>query len=264
MLIFLGEKENRCVRCGRSDGYCRHSIVPHCFRAYLPIYVKSHNSHDIVLLCDGCAHYTYLKSEQLKRTISEEYGIPFTSGSSKYETDTALARVKAAGKALVKGKNIPSERKEVLKNILAEHFQKAISELADDDFEVAANLDVKKQKNDYIAHSKLIVEKLNDDLDAIEKFIKRWRQHFVEEMQPKYLPPHWSVDHPIVNRNGTKFGPQGRPLNATPSSSSSTHDEHTPLPSPSFSYPQLSQIEEAVEVLSISSVSQDEVTHTLC
>ena len=27
------------------------------------------------------------------------------------------------------------------------------------------------------------------------KFIKMWRQQFVETMEPKHLPDFWSVDH---------------------------------------------------------------------
>jgi hypothetical protein len=30
----------------------------------------------------------------------------------------------------------------------------------------------------------------------VEGFVRRWRQHFVDAMQPRFLPPLWRVDGP--------------------------------------------------------------------
>lgn len=40
--------------CGQEGEYLRHSIVPHCYRQHFPPAMKSHLSHDVVLLCVGC------------------------------------------------------------------------------------------------------------------------------------------------------------------------------------------------------------------
>ena len=63
------DKENRCCVCGLGpgsgsgsgsgasgpgSGYLRHNIVPHCYRQHFPPFMKSHLSHDIVLLCLSC------------------------------------------------------------------------------------------------------------------------------------------------------------------------------------------------------------------
>ena len=34
-----------------------------------------------------------------------------------------------------------------------------------------------------------------EQTDGLVKFIKLWRQQFVETMEPQYLPDFWSVDH---------------------------------------------------------------------
>ena len=34
---------------------------------------------------------------------------------------------------------------------------------------------------------------------ALEAFVRGWRQHFLEAMQPAFLPPHWSVDARVSN-----------------------------------------------------------------
>ena len=48
------DKENRCCVCGSAGEYLRHSVVPHCYRQYFPAPMKSHLSHDIVLMCQAC------------------------------------------------------------------------------------------------------------------------------------------------------------------------------------------------------------------
>lgn len=32
-------------------------------------------------------------------------------------------------------------------------------------------------------------------LRSLMQLERRWRQHFLDSMQPKYLPEQWSVDH---------------------------------------------------------------------
>ncbi len=48
------DKENRCCVCGRRGNYLRHNVVPYCYRSLFPLSMKSHLSHDIVLLCQEC------------------------------------------------------------------------------------------------------------------------------------------------------------------------------------------------------------------
>ena len=51
---YLSDKENRCCVCGHDGEYLRHSVVPHVYRQHFPPQMKSHLSHDIVLMCVGC------------------------------------------------------------------------------------------------------------------------------------------------------------------------------------------------------------------
>jgi hypothetical protein len=51
---YLSDKENRCCVCGHEGQYLRHSVVPHAYRQHFPPQMKSHLSHDIVLMCVGC------------------------------------------------------------------------------------------------------------------------------------------------------------------------------------------------------------------
>ena len=51
-------------------------MVPACYRRCFPTSLKSHRSHDIVLLCIFCHQKAHKAAEQLKRSIAREYGVP--------------------------------------------------------------------------------------------------------------------------------------------------------------------------------------------
>ena len=52
--FFSTARVNRCVTCGEGSHYLRWRVVPGCYRKALPVEMKSHRSHDVVLLCVGC------------------------------------------------------------------------------------------------------------------------------------------------------------------------------------------------------------------
>ena len=42
---------------------------------------------------------------------------------------------------------------------------------------------------------KIVVEHvMKNGLNALQDFTWRWRRHFVDTMQPKFLPQHWIVE----------------------------------------------------------------------
>lgn len=46
----------------------------------------------------------------------------------------------------------------------------------------------------YVSHGELIVRAVKERGELVE-FQQRWRQHFLDRMQPRYLPKLWSVNH---------------------------------------------------------------------
>lgn len=44
----------RCVVCGKDNRISKFNVVPHSYRKFFPVDLKSHSSHDIVLLCTRC------------------------------------------------------------------------------------------------------------------------------------------------------------------------------------------------------------------
>ena len=52
--FYTVEKSNRCVACGEEGHFLRYRVVPSCYRRAMPVRLKSHRSHDVVLLCVAC------------------------------------------------------------------------------------------------------------------------------------------------------------------------------------------------------------------
>ena len=49
--FYTADRQNICVMCGTTENLCRFHVVPTIYRTHLPDVLKSHRSHDIVLLC---------------------------------------------------------------------------------------------------------------------------------------------------------------------------------------------------------------------
>eukprot|EP00850_Spirogloea_muscicola_P021418 SM000248S08311 [mRNA] locus=s248:1295:8491:- [translate_table: standard] len=74
--FYIQSKANRCVGCGEAGHYLRYRLVPSCYRQYFPEHLKSHRSHDIVLLCIDCHEIAHKAAERQKRQVAEDFGIP--------------------------------------------------------------------------------------------------------------------------------------------------------------------------------------------
>ncbi|CAN6199172.1 unnamed protein product [Urochloa humidicola] len=74
--FYIQSKKNICVGCGEKSHYIRYRIIPSCYRMHFPEHLKSHRSHDIVLLCVDCHEIAHSAAEKFKRRVAKEFGIP--------------------------------------------------------------------------------------------------------------------------------------------------------------------------------------------
>ncbi len=194
---YTTEKENRCVVCGKMDEYVKKMIVPRDYRRHFPSFLKDHLSHDVLLLCVLCKKISEIHDLQLKRKIAQQYDAPLNS--SRAVDDPQLKRVRSAAKALMFSANqIPEERRGELELTLRE-FTK--NETIDDEtLKELAEIGTTKDNGFYVgSHGERVVAKIAEE-DKLKDFVKMWREHFLTNMKPKYLPKLWSSDH-----NLTKF-----------------------------------------------------------
>ncbi|KXZ46857.1 hypothetical protein GPECTOR_40g591 [Gonium pectorale] len=74
--FYTQSKANRCVGCGCGTHYLRYRVLPACYRRPMPPSLKSHRSHDVVLLCIDCHERAQKASGRMKRQVAADYGVP--------------------------------------------------------------------------------------------------------------------------------------------------------------------------------------------
>ncbi|RWR88447.1 protein RRP6-like protein 3 isoform X2 [Cinnamomum micranthum f. kanehirae] len=147
--FYIQSKKNVCVGCGEKNHYLRYRIIPSCYRMHFPEHLKSHRSHDIVLLCVDCHEIAHSAAEKYKKQISVEFGIPLfirsivdsgqnhvmTEGNLK-EAGVSPLQLRTAAMALLRhGSRMPPKRREELILIVRAYF--GGREISDGDLETA-------------------------------------------------------------------------------------------------------------------------------
>lgn len=192
---YLTVKENLCVVCGARESYIRKNIVPHEYRKHFPIQMKDHNSHDVLLLCTACHAVSNYYDNILKQRLAKEFNAPIgcEEGVRLFE-DVARRQVRSGARALLHAEGLPKQRKEELLAGIKEFYntQEVTTELLQE----AAALETRICNESYVPHGLKVVQVCAEGaLPALMELEKRWRQHFLDTMQPKHLPQQWSVDH---------------------------------------------------------------------
>ncbi|WOL08050.1 hypothetical protein Cni_G16802 [Canna indica] len=139
--FYIQSKKNMCVGCGEKSHYIRYRIIPSCYRMHFPEHLKSHRSHDVVLLCVDCHEVAHSAAEKYKKQVAQEFGIPLfvqkivnssesmvaavASASMDAEEDSGVSpfQLRTAAMALLRhGSNMPSGRLEELMQIVKTYF----------------------------------------------------------------------------------------------------------------------------------------------
>eukprot|EP00698_Gefionella_okellyi_P015376 TRINITY_DN4335_c0_g2_i3.p1 TRINITY_DN4335_c0_g2~~TRINITY_DN4335_c0_g2_i3.p1 ORF type:complete len:473 (-),score=78.26 TRINITY_DN4335_c0_g2_i3:819-2237(-) len=95
---YLSQKDNRCVVCGEDARLMRFHVVPLLYRRNFPERLKSHASHDVLLLCVRCHGLASMAAQREHRIIARELGLPMMDLSTTVK-QTIDPKLIAAGKA---------------------------------------------------------------------------------------------------------------------------------------------------------------------
>ncbi|CAM8995710.1 unnamed protein product [Rhodiola kirilowii] len=137
--FYIQTKKNMCVGCGEQNHYLRYRVIPSCYRIHFPEHLKSHRSHDIVLLCVDCHEIAHAAAEKYKRRIAAELDIPLfiqkvvdsaqgevTNGSSTSKADeegVSPLQLRTAAMALLRhGTSMPSKRRDELIQTVMKYY----------------------------------------------------------------------------------------------------------------------------------------------
>lgn len=139
--FYVQSKKNICVGCGEENHYLRYRVIPSCYRVHFPEHLKSHRSHDIVLVCVDCHEIAHSAAEKYKRIVAAEFGIPLflqkvvdasqaqeklgSSASTVHLDDAGVSplELRTAAMALLRhGHRMPSKRHEELTQIVMKYY----------------------------------------------------------------------------------------------------------------------------------------------
>lgn len=173
---YTQEIKNCCVVCGSEKELNKHHVVPYVFRSRLPVEYKESNHHDVLATCIDCHEYYEEKANILKKEIADELNVSMENGMSPEQIKnkkilSAQRLLERVEKGEITG--VPFEKLELLKEKAKQELYKDISPNG------AAWAD---------EIMKIILSE-----DRLYAFVQKWRQHFVDTMNPQFLPDHWSV-----------------------------------------------------------------------
>lgn len=180
--FYLNRRKAQCVVCGTTTALTKHHCVPKCFRKHFPVEIKSRSSHDILLLCRHCHEKYEQHGNELKQHLCNQYNVNINiyKGQRFLRMNKYVAYVKSL---LKNWDSIPIEvRNQLMHNI--EQLSQVKCQCYNDVVKIHQEHDVHRLPK----YGKLVMDQVND----LEAFEQLWRDHFVQTMNPKYLPKFWN------------------------------------------------------------------------
>lgn len=175
------EIKTQCVICGNKETLNKFHVVPLEFRRLFPLHMKSHASHDVVLVCEECQGDLNHLHHQYKTHLFEKFNLVPNPKLLKIKAyaNQKLRLLKKEDNEFNKKKLYNCEQ-ELKKYLGHEPTLVELNELRD----ICTFDDL----GEYKTVAEFIVNQYKDNL---EQFEKNWRDIFVENMEPKFLPGGW-------------------------------------------------------------------------
>ncbi|XP_076164797.1 exonuclease 3'-5' domain-containing 2 isoform X2 [Ptiloglossa arizonensis] len=195
-------KVNQCVVCGDSEKFIRKNVVPREYRKYFPLVMKTHQSHDVLLLCPSCHEISKRHDLQLRRKLADMSDAPLagpiTHIRNKYVNN--WQKLHSAVKALREKTTLPDLRRKELEHYILKctgqqqvtsFFLDVLSKELKTAMISMTNLDKSKCQ----PHGLKVVQYFQRKEGGLVELERMWREHFLLNMNPKYLPNLWSIRH---------------------------------------------------------------------
>lgn len=130
---------------------------------------------------------------KLKQQLAQQYDAPLNGTGWSYNSE--LGAAKKAARALQKSAyTIPAARLEEIRSIVKSHLGLSTEHtLTEDQIQSVADIDPVIKTELYMSHGQAVVSRLTNS-EQLTEFIKMWRQHFLDVMQPEFLHPSWTVE----------------------------------------------------------------------
>ena len=187
----------RCVVCGTVNDLTKHHIVPSCYKKYFPIEYKSRINHDVVIVCENHHHVYEDLANVLKDRLAEKYQIPNLTECAQMQSPTSNPLLKKFNliKSLCNSylKHIDNQEisDKIYEKLLTMNIDPKNQDIHIIMNETDSHIEIIKSLSTNFDHGQLMVSKLDD----IDKFIKMWRKHFIDNMAPNFMPRGWSIQY---------------------------------------------------------------------
>ncbi|XP_069190762.1 exonuclease 3'-5' domain-containing protein 2-like [Procambarus clarkii] len=202
-MFYLQKRKNICVVCGKDESYIRKNVVPHEYRKHFPAILKHHQNHDVLLLCFSCHRQSNMQDNIFRSELAKEFNAPIgIEQNFKVAVDNSHKFVRNAARALLKNRdNIPAKKVSEMEKLVKDFYK--VDVILSEHLQDAANIDVNVLNDGFQAHG----QKIYDVYEKIGlvKLEQRWRQHFLDNMKPQFMPECWSVKHNVY-KMGLKMG----------------------------------------------------------
>uniref|UniRef100_UPI00358E6862 exonuclease 3'-5' domain-containing protein 2 n=1 Tax=Myxine glutinosa TaxID=7769 RepID=UPI00358E6862 len=196
---YILRKENVCVVCGKDNSFIKKNVIPLQYRRHFPLPLKSHKSHDAVLLCIHCHAVANYHELRFKQALALECNASIAGEASKRLVEDPERRaVRSAARALLlPAGRLPPERQLELSMLVCKYHGLAhSSEPGLELLKETASMEIRMSNEAYIAHGPKVVETFaKKGLCGFLELEKRWRQHFLDTMAPQFIPDKWSPTH---------------------------------------------------------------------
>lgn len=200
--FYLIPRENQCVVCGSRKKLNIHHILPDRYRNLFPKRFKAGNSHDIVSICVEC-HKTYENpfAIQLTQEIANKFNAPI-QGRGLNKQNYYLNKVRGAARSISRHRNIiPTNAIDKLWVFVEHYLQKTRETITQKELVEVCDINIHERSADYKSHAQIVVEQLRTE-DEKWQFVEMWRRHFMETMNPQFMPPLWDVSHRRILHEG--------------------------------------------------------------
>lgn len=197
---YQSKRENKCVVCGREDELIRKNVVPHEYRKYFPIVMKEKTSHDILLLCFHCHQISNMSDIKIRKMLEAKCDAPIYELPANEDDLKKFRYIQRSARALLNKKiKIPEQRRLELEKVVQQAYPNQTLTI---DFLNEIINEEEPTIEHKTSHGELVVEfyKKNDGLIELEKI---FRQHFLDTMQPQFMPKLWNINH-NANRLGIR------------------------------------------------------------
>lgn len=203
----LSEQKTQCVVTGTDDinVLTRHHIVPTCYKRHLPEEYKSKNHHDVVFIAED-KHDEYERlSIPFRDYLHRLYGVPTEQeilATFRCKFNRVMKReilpLRTAAHSLLRNRVVDTNTKVqyeiivviAIEKLFGEKITLITNELLGRILEYTYIRTAEIKDSLYQDPFKVLVDAVTD----YDEFIKKWRTHFIETMNPTFLPIGWSIE----------------------------------------------------------------------